>query len=380
MSDIKLTAARLFQDAANMLETGIVQSRARIAVTGLGSELGEKAVSAAAVAAVSKGFSVYYLGRETVSGAENISCADEKNCGEEMAKLLNSGECDAAVTMHHAFPIGTATVGRVVTPSRGREMYIATTTGTPAADRVESLVLGAIYGIITAKSCGIERPKVGLLNIDGARRAETALRKLGDSGFPIELAESARADGGAIMRGNDVLLGTPDVLVCDPLTGNVLVKMLSAFNSGGERECSGYGYGPGVGRDVMHPVFIVSRASDTPVIFNAIRYAAEVSAGGICNIADDTLKLADKCGIMELFKAQSEPLAAQTADIAPPEREIVTAEISGIEVTEIEDATRLLWKNGIYAQSGMGCTGPVIMVNEKNLASATAILRESRYI
>ncbi len=59
----------------------------------------------------------------------------------------------------------------------------------------------------------------------------------------MAFADSARADGGALMRGNDVLLGTPDVLVCDPLTGNVLVKMLSAYTSAGDYESAGYGYG-----------------------------------------------------------------------------------------------------------------------------------------
>jgi hypothetical protein len=90
----------------------------------------------------------------------------------------------------------------------------------------------------------------------------------------MAFADSARADGGALMRGNDVLLGRPTCSCGDPLTGNVLVKMLSAYTSGGDYESAGYGYGPGIGRDTGRLVLIVSRASGTPVILNAIVYAA----------------------------------------------------------------------------------------------------------
>ena len=61
-------------------------------------------------------------------------------------------------------------------------------------------------------------------------------RQLQQAGYPIRFAESVRADGGAVMRGNDVLQGTPDVMVCDSLTGNVLIKMLSSFTTGGSFE------------------------------------------------------------------------------------------------------------------------------------------------
>ena len=376
MSDINRAAAKFFTDAANALETGVAVNRARIAVTGLGGEFGEKPIAEACAAAVLKGFCVHYLGTETVPGAVNITCTDEDQCHAEMARLLKSGECAAAVTMHHNFPLGTATVGRVITPSRGKEMFIATTTGTPSSDRTLSLVLGAIYGLAAAKSCGVENPTVGLLNIDGARRAASALRKLRDGGFPIEFAESARSDGGAILRGNDVLLGTADVLVCDPLTGNVLVKMLSAYTSGGSRECAGYGYGPGIGRDAAPPVLIVSRAADAPVILNAIRYAAEVVGGGITKIASSLLALADHCGLSTVIDTPREV----APDFEPLAREPVTEEIPGIEVTDIEDAALFLQKSGIYAEGGMGCTGPVIMVNEKNFTRAEEFLREARYI
>ena len=54
------------------------------------------------------------------------------------------------------FPLRVATVGRAVTPGRGREMFVATTTGTSSLNRVEGMVKNAIFGIIAARACGVE--------------------------------------------------------------------------------------------------------------------------------------------------------------------------------------------------------------------------------
>ena len=72
--------------------------------------------------------------------------------------MLDKGQLDAAVTMHFNFPIGISTIGRVITPSRGKPMFIATTTGTTATDRVCSMVKNAISGIISGKSVGHKKP------------------------------------------------------------------------------------------------------------------------------------------------------------------------------------------------------------------------------
>ena len=71
---------------------------------------------------------------------------------KQMEKMLDAGEIQGAVTMHYPFPIGVSTVGRVVTPGMGKELYLATTTGTSSTDRVESMVKNAVYGIIAAKA------------------------------------------------------------------------------------------------------------------------------------------------------------------------------------------------------------------------------------
>ena len=68
------------------------------------------------------------------------------------------------------------------------------------------------------------------------------------------------------MRGNDLLVGACDVMVTDSLTGNILMKMMSSYCTGGSYEAVGYGYGPGIGEGYDRLVMIVSRASGAPVL------------------------------------------------------------------------------------------------------------------
>ena len=109
---------------------------------------------------------------------------DGEDAHKKMEAMLESGEIQGAVTMHYPFPIGVSTVGRVVTPGLGREMFIANTTGTSDTDRVCGMVKNTLQGIIAAKACGIENPTVGIANIDGARQTEMALYKLRDGDIP----------------------------------------------------------------------------------------------------------------------------------------------------------------------------------------------------
>ena len=47
---------------------------------------------------------------------------------------------------------------------------------------------------------------------------------------------------------------------------------------------------------------------------------------------------------------------------------------------DLEDAVKLLWKSGVYAESGMGCTGPIILVSEAKTNEALKILADNDYI
>ena len=382
MTNIEKVIANTFLEMAQGLETGSFGRRPKIALTGMGSEHGEVNSIAAAKMAADRGVDVYYIGTLEAEGVTTVKVNDEDEGHKKMEEMVESGEVDGAVTMHFPFPIGVSTVGKVVTPARGREMFIATTTGTSSSDRIEGMILNTIAGIITAKSCGIAEPTVGILNVDGARQTEMALNKLREGGFDFKWATSARADGGAVLRGNDVLMGTPDVMVMDSLTGNVMIKMLSSFTTGGSFESTGYGYGPGIGKGYENLVLIVSRASGAPLIANALEYAAQLVKGKVFEVAKAEYAAAEKAGLSKILaerKAASAPAAAVEEVKAPP-AEVVTASIPGIEVMDLEDAAKALWKEGIYAETGMGCTGPLVMMSEANKEKAAEILKKAGYI
>jgi hypothetical protein len=345
-----------------------------IAVTGPGCELGEEAVVKGAEAAAGEGRTVLYIGRAQSAAVPCAYAGDEDEAHGLMKRLLDEGKADAAVTMHYAFPIGVSTVARVAAPGTGKALYIATTTGASSADRVVGMVTNAIYGVIAAKACGVASPAVGLLNLDGARRAEAILRRLRSNGYPLRFADSGRDGGGPIMRGNDLLAGSCDVIVTDPLTGNLLVKTLNAYSTGGAFESAGSGYGPGIGRGEGRLVMIVSRASGPAAIAGAVGYAAELIKGDYRKIAAAEFVAADAAGLNELLgggKNEAAPVI-EAADMPP--KEAVTAEIAGIEIFDLEDAAKALAEAGIYAASGMGCTGPVILVNETKKERALNLL------
>lgn len=383
MSNLEKTIAKTFLEMAEGLENGSYGVRPKIALTGMGSEHGEENAMAAAQMAAKRGVDVYYIGTLEAEGVTTVKVSDADEGHRKMEQMVESREVDGAVTMHFPFPIGVSTVGRVVTPAKGKEMFIANTTGTSSADRIEGMIKNAVYGIIAAKAGGVENPTVGILNVDGARQTEMALRQLQEGGYGFRFAESARADGGAVMRGNDVLQGTPDILVTDSLTGNVLIKMLSAYTTGGSFEATGYGYGPGIGKGYEKLILIISRASGAPLIANALEFAAQLVRGKVFDVAQREFEKAEKAGlnrILEARKASAKPAAAAEETVKAPPAEPVTASIPGIEVMDLEDAVQSLWKVGIYAESGMGCTGPLVMMSEANYGKALEILKKAGYV
>ena len=380
--EIKELIADTFLAMAEGLETGSFGKKPRIALTGMGSEHGEENSMQAAVAAARDGVDVVYIGSLKHELVETVEVPDDEAGHDKMDELLSEKKIDGAVTMHYPFPIGVSTVGRAVTPGIGKEMFIANTTGTSSTDRIEGMVKNAIYGIITAKACGYTEPTIGILNVDGARQTEKALKKLQANGYPIHFAESSRSDGGCVMRGNDVLRGTPDILVTDSLTGNVLSKMLSSYTTGGSYEAQGFGYGPGIGENYEKLVMIISRASGAPVVANALRFAGDLIKGKVFEVAKEEFKKAKRAGLDDILAEIREANKPKdnSEDVKEPPKEIVTAAVYGIEVTDLDDAVRCLWKLGIYAESGMGCTGPIIRISEANLEKSEAELKAKGYI
>ena len=382
MSNLQKTIAAAFLEMAEGLESGSFGKKPKIALTGMGSEHGEENAMQAALMAAKRGVDVWYIGTLEAEGVTTVHVENEEEGHKKMDELVESGAVDGAVTMHYPFPIGVSTVGRVITPAKGKEMFIANTTGTSSGDRIEGMIKNAVYGIITAKASGVKNPTVGILNVDGARQCEIALNQLKDGGYEFEWATSGRADGGAVMRGNDVLQGSPDVMVMDSLTGNVLIKMLSAYTTGGSFEATGYGYGPGIGMDYNKLILIISRASGAPLIANALEFAAQLVRGKVFAVAKEEFAKAEKAGfsrILEARKAASKAAPAEEEVKAPP-AEPCPAAILGVEVMDLEDAVKVLWKAGIYAESGMGCTGPVVLMSEANHDKSVELLRAAGYI
>lgn len=385
MSDeIRKAIGQVFNSIADGLETGQFGKKVRVALTSFGSEHGSENLIRGAEYAQKRDSSieVVLIGPKADTNLFQYEVEGEDEGYKKMEELLDSGEIDACVTMHYNFPIGVSTVGRVITPGEGREMFIATTTGTSSAHRVEAMVKNGVSGIIAAKAMGIEEPTVGILNVDGARQVERAFKELSEGGYKINFAESKRADGGSVMRGNDLLQGTPDVMINDSLTGNILMKMFSSFTTGGSYEAQGYGYGPGIGEGFERVILIVSRASGSPVIANALSYAASLVKGSIKEVVKEEYKKAEQAGLKEILKSltKEKEKKEDNEEVTAPPKEVVESAITGIDIMELEDAVKVLWKNKIYAESGMGCTGPVLMVSGSNLDKTKEILAKEGYI
>ncbi len=367
MSDqIKKIIAEQFLEIADAIESGSFGKKPVIGIAVSGTELGME--------------NIYEGARLAEKAGCRTVVIDGEDAHQKMESMLESGEIRGAVTMHYPFPIGVSTVGRVVTPGMGKEMFIADTTGTSDTDRVVSMVKNTIHGIVAAKACGIAEPTVGIANIDGARQTEIALKKLSEGGYKINFTESARADGGVVMRGNDLLGGTADVMVMDALTGNLMMKIFSSYTTGGNYESLGYGYGPGIGEGYDKVIMIVSRASGAPVIANAVKYATELIGNDVLKLTEKEFGAAKDAGLDKIIdEIKTSGKKRGSGEVKCPPKEPVPFGIPGVEVMDLDSAKEALWAKGIYAETGMGCTGPVILVSDANGAKAEAILKEAGF-
>ncbi len=378
---INQKVAGIFTEIADAIESGSFGRKRRIGLTILGSELSPEELVRGAELAMNRysDIVVVLIGSGVETELELLDAGDLDECHEVMEKALAEGVIDGCVTLHYNFPFGVSTVGRVITPGTGKEMLIATTTGSSDIDRTAAMVKNSIYGLTVAKSLGYKNPSVGILNIDSANPVGRKLKQLKNDGYDITFAESARADGGITMRGNDLLKATPDVMVCDTLTGNLLMKIFSSYSTGGSYEAMGYGYGPGIGENFDPVISIISRASGAPVICQAIRYNADALNGNVMQILAKEMSSARKAGLDELLKpAVKEDKSVKT--VICPQSKIVGEQIAGIDILEIEDAKEKLWSEKIYAETGMGCTGPIIIVAKEDLETSKNVLRAAGYI
>ncbi len=386
MATLNEALAGAFSEMADGLTSGSFGRKQRIGLTLVGSEHGSAELVRAAVQAARAYGDIepVLIGNPDTDAELPFKwhpASDLHECHQVMEALLDEGRIDACVTLHYSFPLGVSTVGKVITPALGQEMILATTTGTSDTIRASAMVKNAIAGIALAKASGNPRPTVGILNVDSAAQVERALRQLNDNGYPLQFTESARADGGVLMRGNDLLQGAADVMVTDSLTGNLMMKMFSAFNTGGSYEALGYGYGPGLGDGASRLVGIISRASGAPVIAGAMRLLADCARGDLLKVYQEELKAARAAGLDDVLQGLKPKAAQTTASVVntPPEK-VTDGDINGVDILDIETARDALWSKQIFARTGMGCTGPVVMVARDDLEQARGVLRAEGFI
>jgi hypothetical protein len=114
----------IFEDLANALETGAFGKRTRVGLTILGSEHGPQELLRGAELAQQQNpdLEVVVIGCGVETSLELVHAENEKEAHEIMDQMLlirsNWKQPRPCTT---AFPIGVATVGRVITPGKGRE-------------------------------------------------------------------------------------------------------------------------------------------------------------------------------------------------------------------------------------------------------------------
>ncbi|WP_352401647.1 glycine/sarcosine/betaine reductase complex component C subunit alpha [Synergistes jonesii] len=359
--------------------------KTKVGLMAYGSELGAEELCRGARLAMQDdpAVKVFCIGPR-LTGFEDLNWIEtepnEHAVSAAMEKALNDGVIEGAVALHYPFPVGVTTIGKIFTPGRGKPCFVASSTGTASPLRTEAMLRNAIYGIAVAKSAGVTDPKVGVLNLDGAQTVLRALQKLKENGYEISFADSIRKGGGAIFRGNDLLAGAGDVCVADTLTGNVLMKLFGAWTTGGDYEAMGWGYGPSAGEGWDRVISIISRASGAPVVAGALSLNARAAKSGLPAIVAKELQAARAAGLDELIEAMQPKQAAAEEDVKAPPSEPTDEEIHGVDVLEIENAVKALWKAGVYAESSMGCTGPVIKFAKRNEEKVKEVLKAASYL
>ena len=67
-------------------------------------------------------------------------------------------------------------------------------------------------------------------------------------------------------------------------------------------------------------------------------------------------------------------------EAGPPPAVPTDAELHGIDVLDLEAAVHCLWRNDIYAEAAMGCTGPVIKLPAHSRDAARQLLTDAGYL
>lgn len=117
------------------------------------------------------------------------------------------------------------------------------------------------------------------------------------------------------------------------------------------------------------------------MIANALKYAFDIASGDIEKHAETEYQSLAKLNWQSIIDKYTAKKEAKSTDerIEAPSKEVVTAQISGVDVMDIDDAVHMLWKAGIYAEGGMGCTGPVVLVNTSKFDKALELIKKEGF-
>jgi glycerol-3-phosphate acyltransferase PlsX len=97
--------------------------------------------------------------------------------------------------------------------------------GANIAPKADHLLQYGVMGSVYMRDClGVERPRVGLLNVGEEPSKGTDLLKEAHALF-----EASELDFHGNIEGNDIFAGRVDVVVTDGFTGNVILKLLEQF-------------------------------------------------------------------------------------------------------------------------------------------------------
>ncbi len=115
------------------------------------------------------------------------------------------------------------------------------------------------------------------------------------------------------------------------------------------------------------------------MVAEAIGFVAQMARARLPAYVAEEFSHARAAGLETVLADLGRPAARGESPTSPPEK-VVSEDISGVDVLELEEAVHCLWEAGIYATSGMGCSGPVIMVAAEDLEEAVGQLQAARFL
>jgi len=118
----KKLAAGVLSEIAQSIRTGQGGPKIRIGLTTVGSEIDAEHLVEGGRQAVDKdpNLELVVIGDYQSSDLAVYEAHSDEEAAAILESLLDQGELDGVVTMHYPFPIGVSTVGKVVTPARGK--------------------------------------------------------------------------------------------------------------------------------------------------------------------------------------------------------------------------------------------------------------------